>query len=144
MRPLRSARAARAATLIARYDNGDYDAVRFIQSDTTVHVLAPPDFVPERHKELFGGGEGEQQMRFMLGETWSVCGVRFVRHRGGFEAGARLLSHFPDELLCQHCHAAFGDRGAVIFEVNQDDGRDPTQLGQLVADTVTKGHRPLR
>lgn len=32
----------------------------------------------------------------------------------------------------------------IIFEVNQDDGEDPTQLGQLDADLVSKAHRPLR
>ncbi len=79
----------------------------------------------------------------MTGQTWSVCGVTFIRHRGGFEQGGRLLDHFPDELLCQHCHAAFGDRSVILFELNQDDGSDPTQLGRLNADVVTKGPRPL-
>lgn len=112
-------RAQRAAVLIAAYDAGDQDAVRFIQSICTVHVLAPDDFVPDRHRELFGDTDGEHMMRFLTGQTWSVCGATFVRHRDGFESGARLLDHFPDELLCQRCHAAFGDRSVILFEVNQ-------------------------
>lgn len=138
-------RAGRAATLIGRWDKGDYDAIRFIQVRDTVHVIAAGEDRPVTAIDrLIDDAEALAQLRFMLGEEWSVCGVRFVRHRGGFEQGARLLSHFPDELLCGLCCATFGDRSVIIFEANQDDGEDPTQLGQLDADLVSKAHRPLR
>lgn len=133
-------REERAARLIAMIDCGDQDVLRFCRDDRgNVHVLALPDDRPARQKRLFGDGEAESLMRVMLGEEWSICAVKLVRHRGGFENGAQLVSHFPDEQLCYRCHAAFGDRGVLIFEANQDDGRDPTELGRLVADNITKG-----
>lgn len=137
-------RAARATTLIRLVDEGNLDAIRFIRTERTVHVLAPADYLPERHRELFGDGEDERQMRFMLGEVWTVCGTRIVRHRSGFESGGQIVSHFPDEMLCQRCHAAFGDRSVLLFEANQDDGEDPTQLGRLTADTISKTGKALQ
>ena len=68
-----------------------------------------------------------------------------MRHAKGFESGAQLVSHFPDELLCFECHRAFGpEHGHLIFEVNQPDGSDPTQLGGLLGETVTKGKASLQ
>jgi hypothetical protein len=138
-------RAARAAKLIERYERGDYEAIRFIRVADEVHVLALTEDRPARHKRLFGDSEAEQFMRFALGECWSVCAKKFVRHRGGFESGAQLVSHFPDELLCYECHKAFGlEQGHLIFEVNQDDGRAADQLGRMDDDLVSKGRPPLR
>ncbi len=131
-------RAARAAEVVKLVDAGDDDALRFVRVAGNVHVLSA-GYVPERHKELFGDGEAERMMRFALGEAWAVCGKHIVRHRGGFEASAQLVSHFPDEMLCVPCCEAFGDRSVLIFEANQDDGSDPTQLGQLAGDLLTKG-----
>lgn len=138
-------RAARAAKLIERYEQGDYDAIRFIRLGDEVHVMALTEDRPERHKRLFGNGETEIFMRFALGECWSVCAKKFTRHRGGFESGAQLVSHFPDELLCYECHKAFGiDHGHLIFEVNEDDGRPADQLGRMDDDLTTKGKPGLR
>lgn len=132
-------RAARAAGVLALYDGGDRDALQFVRVSETVHVVATASDVPDRYKELFGDGEAEHMMRMMTGEVWSICGTRIVRNRDGFETGGRLVSHFPDELLCIACHAAFGYRAVIIFEANQDDGEDPTQLGRLAGDLITKG-----
>lgn len=137
-------REGRAAKIIAAIERGEYDAMRFIRALGEVHILVPYEDRPARHKRLFGDGDGERLMRFMLGEEWSVCAKKFVRHEHGFESGAQLVSHFPDELLCYDCHKAFGlDHGHLIFEANQDDGRDPEELGRLGDDLITKG-RVLR
>ena len=139
-----STRAARAAALLRLVDAGDAAAIRFVQAaPRTVHVLAPADFVPDRHRELFGDSDGEVLMRTLLGQVWTVCGVGFHRHRGGFERGAALVSHFPDELLCHRCCTAFGDRAVVLFEANRDDGAETTQLGRRGGDTVRR-RPPLR
>lgn len=137
-------RAARVAKLIELHEApGNYhDAIKFIRVASTVHVLGPPGERPQRHVELFGDDEAENFMRFALGECWSVCGVRFVRHARGFESGAQMVSHFPDELLCSRCHKEFGiEYGHLIFEANQPDDSDPTQLGSLFDDTIAKGKR---
>jgi hypothetical protein len=132
----------RAAKIIARIEGGDYDAIKFIYLDGTVHVLVPPEDRPARQKRLFGDGEAEMFMRFALGECWSVCAKKFTRHREGFESGAQLVSHFPDDQLCYDCHKAFGvDHGHLIFRANQDDGCDPTIIGRMGDDLVTRGHR---
>ena len=130
----------RAAKIVALVEGEGVDAIRFIRADGTVHVLALDEDRPARHKRLFGDGDADRRMRFMLGEVWSICAARFVRNRGGFDQGAQLVSHFPDEQLCPHCHTAFGtEHGHLIFEANQDDGRDPEQAGRLDDDLVTKG-----
>lgn len=122
-------RSDRAAKLIEAYERGE-DAIRFIRA-TADTVL--------RHKDLFGDDEADRFLSAAIGEMWTVCAERFVRHRGGFESGAQIVSHFPDEDLCYECHKAFGDHGYLIFEVNQDDGSDPTEMGRLDADFITKG-----
>lgn len=129
-------REERAAKIIAAIDRGEYDAMRFIRSQGEVHVLVPYDDRPARHKRLFGD---DPLMRFMLGEEWSVCAKKFIRHQNGFDSGAQLVSHFPDEQLCYDCHKPFGDRGVLIFEANQDDGREPEEIGRLDDDFITKG-----
>ncbi len=132
-------RAKRAAAVISLADSGVQDAIRFIETGNDVHVLTVPGYVPDRYRELFGDGDEEHQMRSLVGEVWSICGVRIVRNRGGFEAGGQLVSHFPDEKLCDRCFRAFGDRSVLIFEANQDDGRDPTIIGRLANDFITRG-----
>ena len=130
----------RAARLVKLWDQGDRDALRFCRDDRgNVHVLALAGDRPERQKRLFGNSDSDRMLRAMLGEEWSLCAVKLVRHRGGFENGAQLVSHFPDEHLCRHCHTALGDRAVIIFEANQHDGRDPTELGRMNDDFVTKG-----
>jgi hypothetical protein len=134
-------RAARAAELVARYDAGDYDAIRFLRVGNDVHVVTTRDNRTATRIAKLLGETGDQAAMWKLasGETWTVCGDRYMRHRDGFESAAQLVGHFPDELLCYECHKAFGDRGEVIFEVNQDDGSDPTQIGRLADDVVTGG-----
>lgn len=137
---IRTDRVAALIALIEQEGEAVEDAIRFIRVRDTVHVLARRGDRPQRHKELFGEGDGEALMRMMLGEEWSICGVRFVRHRKGFEGGAQLLSHFPDEQLCFSCHEPFGiEHGHLIFDANQDDGRDPDEAGRLGDDLITKG-----
>jgi hypothetical protein len=136
-------RAARAATLIRLTDDGVQDAIRFVRAGSRVHIITEDDNrAAARSKALLG--EGSTALAFLLGDTWTVCGSRFSRHAGGFEQGAELVSHFLDEQLCPHCHAAFGDRGEVIFEANSDDGQDSTQVGRLLNDSITKGTGPLQ
>lgn len=138
-------RADRATKLIVQYEQGNYDAIRFVRLGDEVHVLALTEDRPARHRRLFGDGDTEQFMRFALGECWSVCAKRFVRHRNGFESGAQMVSHFPDELLCYECHKAFGvEHGHLIFEVNQDGGRSADQLSRMGDDLITKSGRALR
>lgn len=109
----------RAAKLISLVASGE-EGIRFIRDGDTVHVLALPEDRPARHKRLFGDGEGELLMRALLGEEWAVCAAKFVRHAGGYDSGAQLISRFPDERLCRRCHAAFGlEHGHLIFEANQ-------------------------
>jgi hypothetical protein len=130
----------RAAALLALYDTGDYDAIRFIRRDDEVHVVSVESGRAARRRRAVLGEDAADLVSFALGDTWTVCGTRLQRHTGGFEQGAQLVSHFPDEMLCFECHKAFGvDRGAVIFELNVDDGQPDTALGRLDSDLITKG-----
>jgi len=103
-------RQTRAATLILLVDQGDYDALGFIQASGKVHVIAHGTDWPDAEFDAIA---------FALGDTWTVCGIRFSRHVGGYEQGARRVGHFEDAMLCQRCYAAFGDRSVLIFEANQ-------------------------
>lgn len=136
----------RVTSLLREWDAGDYNAIQFIRAATgRVHVVVHnEDRSVSRTDELLGGEEAAARLRFLLGETQTVCGARFMRHRGGFDQGASLVSHFPDEALCTRCHTAFGNRGVVIFEANQNDGRAPTQLDRLMGDTTTRNPTPLQ
>ncbi len=129
-------RARRAANLVLRYDAGDHDAIRFLRTRRSVHVITTDDNrSAARLRQLCGDtDETAAMMRAMTGETWTVCGKRVNRNTKGFESAAQLVGHFPDEDLCRFCHEPFGGRGEVIFEANQDDGTDPTQVGRLSAD----------
>lgn len=129
----------RATALLALYDAGDYDAIRFLRSGDEVHVVSVESPRSARRRRALLGEDGADLLSFALGDTWSVCGTRFQRHTRGFEQGAQLVSHFPDEMLCFECHKAFGDRGAVIFELNVDDGQPDTALGRLDSDLITRG-----
>lgn len=102
-------RADRAATLIALYHAGDLD-MTFIASltDGSVHVAAADADQPEH-----------DMIAWALGDTLTVCGRTFSRNVGGVDMGAVLTSWFADSRLCQQCHAAFGDRAALIFEHNK-------------------------
>lgn len=137
-----SIRTDRVAKLLKMIESGEQDVIRFIRMHTTVHILALPEDRPARHKELFGDDDGDALMRGMLGEEWSICGDRFVQHARGFESGAQRISHFPDDDLCWSCHKAFGtEHGHLIFDANQDDGRDPSTLGRLDEDLITRGKK---
>lgn len=119
-RTVTGVRAGRAGTLIRMVDQGEIDVLRFIRAGARVHVVSVDKPANNRVDALMGD-DTNAMFRLLLGEEWSVCGLRFVRHRGGFEQGAQLVGHFPDDDLCPHCHAAFGDRGVLIFEANTDD-----------------------
>lgn len=110
-----------AEVLIRAYDSGDAE-IGFIQKgradNADVHVIAdvstwPADVVT---KDWAPAEEGMHQL--LTGLTYSVCGKRFTRNRGGPDQGDRMLDSFADERLCRRCHEAFGDRAAIIFEFN--------------------------
>lgn len=118
----------RARDLIAAWDERGID-LEFVQNadGSTVHVVAPDSvIIPgfDSHPDVDAGhrtwGEilGDSVIDAALGTLTTVCGVQILRNLGGLEEGGRLTDRFDDELLCQRCHAAFGDRGVVIFECN--------------------------
>ena len=121
-------RSRRAAKLIRLHDGESGPAaIAFLRTAQTVHVVAHitdwPRALPESHYGDFDA------IALLLGDVWTVCGTRIARHVGGFEHAARHVDHFPDDLLCQPCHAAFGDRAALLFELNQPpDPEEPEHM----------------
>lgn len=111
----------------------DYGAeLRFAQNatGTRVHVLAEPN-IPAWAREDPPQSRPtiDEITKTVAGALLAVCGVRVRRHRGGLERGGRQIDHFPDELLCARCHAAFAAFGhtaaALIFEHNQEPEPEP-------------------
>lgn len=105
-----------AAALLAALSDAGTD-IRFAENadGSVVHVLA---WIEPASGEDPRPMTADGVIDFMLGRWRMVCGVVLDRHRGGFERGSRPTGSFPDEKLCQRCHAAFGDQAHLIFDAN--------------------------
>lgn len=82
----------------------------------------PGRVVPGRRVHVVGPDEDQPRYAnvveaLVAKRIRTVCGlVLYLTPMDGC-----LGSPFPDELLCQSCHAAFGDRSHVIFGHNTED-----------------------
>ena len=112
--------AERAATVLDHLDRGGDMSFVENAAGTVVHVVA------EATDEAGEPADpADIMLRLLLGDVLAVCGVTVYRNRGGLEEGGRYTASFPDDLLCQRCHAAFGDRAWLIFDHNphgKDEG----------------------
>jgi hypothetical protein len=104
------------ATVPADWDHRDVEFVEAIGGK--VHVVAH-DGIPV---EDGVPATGEAIVAFLMGATYTRCGRRLVKNRGGLEHSARGIDRFADERLCQKCVASVPeDQRWRLFEHPQPD-----------------------
>lgn len=108
---------ARAQMLLAVADARGLE-LKFVETASgAVHVVAPAGEERVDAADPTGtDGLGNRVdlavvTEAVLGVLLAVCGVRVLRHRGGYEQGGRIVAFFADDQLCARCHAAFAAFG---------------------------------
>jgi hypothetical protein len=99
----------------------------FVQHRTSsvVHVIMPTDPDVEYSSEP---SDEINWIGWLVGERFTLCGYIARVPLGGLGEGDKLVSRFPDDLLCRSCHRVLGPHTARAFEHPQP-GDEPPDFG---------------